>query len=165
MTDKRKEKRCLIRRVSGLVSMQAGMWTSMRLKIWHSPSNATQPKSAYMCRDLELGQGLGEDVGCHVVCGAIDESECAICDSLPDEVEVDVNVLGPGMVVVFNGKLDRSLVVAVECGWGRGKGEQFENKASKPDGFFGRVRRGNILGFAASGSMPGCRFTTCFLNK
>jgi len=52
--------------------MQAGMQASARLKIQHSPSNVTQPKRAHVCRDLVLGQGLGEDVGCHVVCGAVD---------------------------------------------------------------------------------------------
>ncbi len=58
---------------------------------------------------------------------------------------MDVNVLGMCMEVVFNGKLDCSLVVAIESGWGRGNGEQLENEALEPDGFLGSMHRGNIF--------------------
>jgi hypothetical protein len=77
-------------------------------------------------QDLPFGQGLGEDVGCHVVGGTISEGEGVVSNDLVDEVETDVDVFGPCMVVVLDGKLNllnRSLVVAVESGWGGGNGE------------------------------------------
>ena len=118
---------------------------SARLKIRHSPSNATQPKRADVSRDLPFGQGLGENVGGHVICGAVDEGEGVVSDDLPDEVVTDVDVFGLCMEVVFSGKLNCSLVVAEESGRGRGYGEQLENEASEPDGLLGHVCCGDVF--------------------
>lgn len=56
-----------------------------------------------------------------------------------------IDMFGPRVVVVANGEFDCGLVVAEECGQGRGKGEQLEDEASRPDGFLSRVRRGDMF--------------------
>jgi len=57
-----------------------------------------------------------------------------------------IDMFSPRVVVVANGDFDCGLVVAKECGQGRGKGEQLEDEASRPDGFLSRVRRGDMFG-------------------
>ena len=76
-----------------------------------------------MYGNLPFGQGLGEDVGCHVICRAIDERNGVVGDDLADEMVADVDVFCPCMVVVFNGEFDSCLVVAIEGSWGRRNGE------------------------------------------
>ena len=120
-----------------------------RPEIQHSPSHMMQPKHGDVCGNLPLWQGLGEDVGCHVICWAVGEHEGVVCDGLLDEMIVNVDVFCLGMVVVFDGKFDCSLVVTEESGWGRGDGEQFKSEASKPDCLFGHMCRGNILSLSS----------------
>ena len=55
-------------------------------------------------------------------------------------------MFGPRVAVVANGEFDWGLVVAEECGQRRGKGEQLEDEASRPDGFLSRVCRGDMFG-------------------
>ena len=78
-----------------------------------------------MSRDLPFGQRLDENVGCHVISGAV---EGVVGGDLADEMEADVDMLGPCIIVALDGKLDRSLVVTVKSGRRRGNGEQLKDE-------------------------------------
>ncbi len=86
-------------------------------KIQHSPSISAKPKIANMCDNLPLGKGLGKNISHHIICMTIDKSDIIIGDDLLDEVVADVDMLCSGVVVVFAGKFDSSLVVTVKGGW------------------------------------------------
>ena len=72
-----------------------------------------QPKSKGMAQHLPVWQHFGEYICSHVICGAVVDVYSPASHDLADEVEVDVNVLGPHMIVIICGQLQGSLVVTV----------------------------------------------------
>ena len=72
-----------------------------------------QPKSKGMAQHLPAWQRFGEYICSHVICGAVADVYGPTSHDLVDEVEVDVNVLGPRMIVIICGQLQGGLVVTV----------------------------------------------------
>ena len=72
-----------------------------------------QPKSKGVAQHLPAWQCFGEYICSHVVHGAVADIYGPTSHDLVDEVEVDVNVLGPCMIVIICGQLQGGLVVAV----------------------------------------------------
>ena len=58
-----------------------------------------------------LGQPFGEDVSDVVLSADVAEGDCLCADLLPDEVVLDVDVLGAGTVISVLGKMDGALIV------------------------------------------------------
>ena len=72
-----------------------------------------QPKSKGMAQHLPAQQHFGEYICSHVIRGAVVDVYSPTSHDLADEVEADVNVLGPCMIVIICGQLQGGLVVAV----------------------------------------------------
>ena len=72
-----------------------------------------QPKSKGMAQHLPAQQCFGEYICSHVICGAVADVYSPTSHDLVDEVEADVNVLGPCMIVIVCGQLQGGLVVTV----------------------------------------------------
>ena len=72
-----------------------------------------QPKSKGVAQHLPAQQRFGEYICSHVICGAVADVYSPTSHDLADEVEANVNVLGPCMIVIICGQLQGSLVVAV----------------------------------------------------
>ena len=72
---------------------------------------------------MKLGSAerLRKDVSDHVGCRAIDDDGVAVLDSLPDEVESHINVLGTRVKCRVLRQRDGTLIVAKESGGGVGK--------------------------------------------
>ena len=68
-----------------------------------------------MASHLPSQQGLGKDIGGHIVCGAVRDVDGAAGNDLVNEMVSDVDVLSAGMIVVVGCQLERGLVVAVQC--------------------------------------------------
>ena len=66
-----------------------------------------------MAQHLPVWQHFGEYVGSHVVHGAVSDIYGPASHDLADEVEADINVLGPHMIVIVCGQLQGGLVVTV----------------------------------------------------
>ena len=58
-----------------------------------------------------LGQPFGEDVSDVVLSTDVAESDCLSADLLPDEVVLDIDVLGAGTVISVLGQVDGALIV------------------------------------------------------
>ncbi|SRR6266702_937807 len=114
-------------------------------KMQHSPSRSTNPEGLRMQRDLELREQLHEDVCSHVIGGAVLDVDSLVSDSLANEVESYVNVLGPCVIVIFCGEVEGCLVVAVESGRGRGGAEKGLSQSAEPDTFLCRMSCGDIF--------------------
>ena len=80
----------------------------------HSPSSGEQAKGRREVLDLGRGEGLRQDVGDHVLGGAVDELNLLVLDDPADEVVADVDVLRTGMVLVVTSERDGGLVVVVK---------------------------------------------------
>ena len=63
-------------------------------------------------------QCLGEDVGHHVISGAVDESYVTLLNNPADPMIMHVDVLGLWMVLVVMCECDGSLVIGKESGGG-----------------------------------------------
>lgn len=63
---------------------------------------------------LHTSERLGESIGKHDVGRAIDNGDFAARNSLANEMVLDVDVFGPGVISLILRELDRALVVAVE---------------------------------------------------
>ena len=72
-----------------------------------------QPKSKGVAQHLPVQQRFGEYICSHVICGAVADVYGPTSHDLVDEVEANVNVLGPHMIVIICGQLQGGLVVAV----------------------------------------------------
>ena len=72
-----------------------------------------QPKSKGVAQHLPVQQCFGEYICSHVIHGAVADVYGSASHDLVDEVEADVNVLGPHMLVIVCGQLQGGLVVAV----------------------------------------------------
>ena len=72
-----------------------------------------QPKSKGMAHYLPAQQCFGEYICSHVIHGAVADVYGPASHDLADEVEVDVNVLGPCIIVIICGQLQGGLVVTV----------------------------------------------------
>ena len=72
-----------------------------------------QPKFKGVAQHLPVRQHFGEYICSHVICGAVADVYGPTSHDLVDEVEADVDVLGPCMIVIICGQLQGSLVVAV----------------------------------------------------
>ena len=68
--------------------------------------------------DLWRRECLGKSIGNHNICWAVDKSYFAVVNDPVDEVKVDVDVLGVGMVLVVFGEHDHRLIVGKESGGG-----------------------------------------------
>ena len=68
-----------------------------------------------MASHLPLRQGLGKDIGGHIVCGAVRDVNGTAGNDLVNEMVSDVDVFSAGMIVVVSCQLEHSLVVAVQC--------------------------------------------------
>ena len=68
-----------------------------------------------MASHLPSRQGLGKDIGSHVVCGAVCDVDGAAGNNLVNEMISDVNVFSVGMIVIIGCQLEHGLVVAVQC--------------------------------------------------
>ena len=64
-----------------------------------------QPKSKGVAQHLPVQQHFDEYVGSHVIYGAVADVHGPASHNLVDEVETDVNVLGPCVIVVVCGQL------------------------------------------------------------
>ena len=65
---------------------------------------------------LPAWQCFGEDVGGHIICGAIYGVNGAACNNLAYEVVAYVDVFDMHVVIVVTHKLEHGLVVAIKCG-------------------------------------------------
>ena len=72
-----------------------------------------QPKSKGVAQHLPAQQHFGEYICSHVIHGAVADIYGPTSHNLVDEVEADVNVLCPCMIVIVCGQLQGSLVVTV----------------------------------------------------
>ena len=72
-----------------------------------------QPESKGMAQHLPVQQHFGEYIGSHVIHGAVVDVHGPAGHNLADEMKVDVNVLGPCMIVIVRGQLQGGLVVTV----------------------------------------------------
>ena len=61
---------------------------------------------------LDSDQRFGEDVGEHVVRGAVLQLDASIFHSMADEMEVDVNMLRASVKHIVLGEGDHALVIA-----------------------------------------------------
>ena len=68
-----------------------------------------------MASYLPPRQGLGKDIGGHIVRGAVHDVDGAAGNDLANEMVSDVDVFSAGMIVVVGCQLERGLVVAVQC--------------------------------------------------
>ena len=64
-----------------------------------------QPKSKGKAQHLPVWQCFSEYICSHVICGAVADVYSPASHDLVDEVEADVNVLGPHMIVIVRGQL------------------------------------------------------------
>jgi hypothetical protein len=96
---------------------------------------------------LHLGgrQCLGENIGHHVISGAIDESNGTLLDDPVDLVIMHIDVLGPQMVLVIVCECDGGLVIRKESGGGSDVAKDLRDEAAKPKGFLAAVHRCDIL--------------------
>ena len=96
---------------------------------------------------LDLGgrQCLGEDIGHHVVSGAVNELDRTLLNNPVDPMVVHINMLGLWMVLVVICKCNGSLVITKECGRGSKVTEDLGDKAAKPEGFLAAMCCCNIL--------------------
>ena len=76
-----------------------------------SPSSGEQAKGRRAVLDLGRGEGLRQDVGDHVLGGAVDELELLVLDDPANEVVADVDVFRPRLCDRIRCNEDRSLVV------------------------------------------------------
>ena len=83
---------------------------------------------------LHLGrrQSLGEDVGYHVVRGAVHESDRALLDDPSDPMVTHIDVLRARMVLVVSGQRDGGLVIGEQCGGGCEGAEHLGDEAAEP---------------------------------
>ena len=65
----------------------------------HSPSLRTQSEQCSKVFHLGRGQGLGESVGHHVVCGTVDEADGALLDDPADPI-----VAGEARAIAYTSK-------------------------------------------------------------
>ena len=83
----------------------------------HSPSNAAQPKAYSEVLDFCRGECFGKHVSNHVSCGTVDQLERPFFNDLLNEMIVDVNVFGLGVVLMVLCESNRRLIVRKEhCG-------------------------------------------------
>ena len=61
-----------------------------------------------------MRQGLGEEVGRHVLSAAVLEHDVAVVHGFTDEVEPNVDVLGAGVERVVPGERDGGAVVRID---------------------------------------------------
>jgi hypothetical protein len=96
---------------------------------------------------LHLGgrQCLGEDIGHHVISGAIDESNGTLLDDPVDPVIMHINMLGLRIILVVVHKCDSSLVIGKESGGGSDVAKDLRDEAAKPKGFLAAMRHCDIL--------------------
>ena len=113
----------------------------------HSPSSAANPQVLRVNRNLVLGERFREDVRGHILSGAVFDVNSPIRDGLLNEVELYVNMLGAGVVVVVRSEVDGGLIVAVQCGGCGDVAEELGGEPAKPEAFFRSVCCGNILSF------------------
>ena len=59
---------------------------------------------------------LGECVGNHVVCRAINELDFAIVNYPANEMEMHVNMFGVGVILVVFGEGNHQLIIREKCG-------------------------------------------------
>ena len=117
-----------------------------RAEMQHSPSRSTHPKVLRVQRDLVLGECLREDVRGHIFRGTVLEVDGLVGDGLTNEMESNIDVFRPRVVVVVGGEAECGLVVAVEDS-GSGKGsEKGLGQSPEPNAFFRRVSRGDVFG-------------------
>jgi len=95
--------------------------------------------------DLGRRQCLGEDIGYHVVSGAVNESDGTLLDDPADPMVAHINVLGLRMVLVVMCECDGSLVITKEYGGGSEVTKDLGDKAAKPEGFLATIRCCNVL--------------------
>ena len=93
-------------------SLRASLVT---LKFQHSPGRVTHAEAETVAHYLPLGKGLGQDIGGHVVCRAVNKVDYLPRNALVDEMVANVDVLSARMVVVVDSKRECCLVVAMEC--------------------------------------------------
>ena len=77
-----------------------------------------QPEAQDVAGHLPVWQRFGEYVCCHVVGWAILDVNCTAGHDLTDEVEANVDVLRPSVVVIICSQLQSCLIVAMQCGLG-----------------------------------------------
>ena len=65
--------------------------------------------------DLWRREHFGKGISDHVISGAVDKVNLAIINDPVDEVEVDINVLGAGVVLMVFGEHDCGLIIRKEC--------------------------------------------------
>jgi len=95
--------------------------------------------------DLGRRQCLGEDIGHHVISGAVNELDGTLLDDPVDPMVAHINVLGLRMVLIVMCECDGSLVIAEECGGGSEVTKDFGDKAAKPEGFLATMRCCDVL--------------------
>ena len=66
--------------------------------------------------DFWRGKGLGEHIANHVIGRAVDKAQFAIIDNPVDKMEVYVNVLGAGMILMILQECNHRLIVREERG-------------------------------------------------
>jgi len=95
----------------------------------HSPSLRIQSKGCSEVLNLGRGQRLGEGVGHHVICGAVDKPDGALLDDPVDPMVSHVNVLCMWVVLVVTCKRNGCLVVGKQSGGGCDVAEYLRNEA------------------------------------
>jgi len=79
---------------------------------------------------LGRGQRLGEGIGYHVICGAVDKPDGALLNNPADPMVSHINVLRAWVVLVVACECDGHLVVGKQSGGGCDVAEYLRNEAA-----------------------------------
>ena len=69
------------------------------------------------------GERFGKRVSDHVSCGTIDKPEGPLFDDPANEMIADVDMFGPGVILVIPRESDRGLIVRKQCSGTLNRGE------------------------------------------
>ena len=81
------------------------------LVLQHSPSNAAQPKACSEVLDFHGGERFGKCISNHVSCGTVDQLEQPFFNDPLNEMIADINVFGPGVVLMVLRESNHRLIV------------------------------------------------------
>ena len=95
----------------------------------------------HLCRR----EGLGECIGDHVICGAIDKLDRPLLHDPADPVVTHIDVLGARVVLVVMHEGDGHLVVRKEGGRALDVAKHLRDEVAEPEGFLAAMHRCDVL--------------------
>ena len=120
---------------------------SRRRVFQHSPSNLAESEGRSEVFGLGARKSFRERVRDHVFGRAVVDSDLPGFYDVTDKMEVNVDVLRLCVELLVASESDCGLGIGVKGHWALGLVD-FRNKFSKPDGFFGSMSGGDVLGFS-----------------